>query len=203
VIEQCTCEWSIIRLGYLYGPRNRTMKTHIEPVMRDDIMMLVGDGQNEMAMVYVVDAARAIMLAGMVSGAESQILIAGPSERITQQQYFDALADGFGIPRISKKVPYAMAFFFGWMGEWMVRSGPRSSALRRSSIALTGLPQRLRCEKTQAILGWKPEMRFNDGIRKAFEWYHAEFGTAGTVEAASPGRSIGVPHSGQAADSSL
>jgi nucleoside-diphosphate-sugar epimerase len=203
VMEQCSCEWSIVRLGYLYGPRNRTMRTHIEPVMRDDIMMLVGDGQNEMAMVYVADAARAIMLAGLVPGACGQILIAGPSERITQQQYFDALADGFGIPRISKKVPYALAFFFGWMGEWMIRSGPRSSALRRSSIALTGLPQRLRCEKTQTILGWKPEMMFRDGIRKAFEWYHAEFGTAGTEEAASPGLSIGVPHSGQAADSSL
>lgn len=177
VMHGCKGEWTIVRLGYLYGPRNRTMHTYLAPTMSDDIMMILGNGQNEMALVYVVDAARAIMLAGLVPGAAGRLLIAGPNERVTQQQYFDALADGFGIPRVKKKVPYAIAFFFGWLGEFLIKSGPRSHVMRRSAIALTGLPQRLRCDETQRLLGWKPETRFADGMALAFEWYKKEYGT--------------------------
>jgi nucleoside-diphosphate-sugar epimerase len=178
VISSWPREWVIVRLGYLYGPRNRTMHTYLAPVMRDDIMMLIGDGENEMAMVYVEDAARAVMRAGLRDGVAGRILIAGPSERVTQRQYFDALAVGFGLPRIKKKVPYPVAFFFGWLGEKLVKSGPRSAVLRRSAIALTGLPQRINCDKTRRLLDWSPQVSFADGMKRAFEWYHAEYPAA-------------------------
>jgi nucleoside-diphosphate-sugar epimerase len=169
-------EWVIIRLGYLYGPRNRTMQTYLAPVMTDSIMMIIGDGENEMALVYVEDAVRAIVLAGRCPEAAGKTLIAGGNERVTQQQYFDTLADGFGVPRIRKHVPYKVAFFFGRLGEWLIRKGPRQAVMRRSAIALTGLPQRIRCDYTQQLLGWQPETKFADGMRKAFEWYHKEYG---------------------------
>lgn len=176
VMQEFRGEWVVVRLGYLYGPRNRTMHTYLEPVLRDDIMMLIGDGANEMAMVYVEDAARAILLSGRAQGADHRILIAGPTERVTQRQYFDALADGFGIPRITKTVPYTVAYFFGWLGEKIIKQGPRSSVLRRSAIVLTGLPQRINCDATRSTLGWQPRTSFGDGMRKAFEWYHAQYG---------------------------
>jgi len=176
VMERCRKEWIIVRLGYLYGPRNRTMHTYLEPVMRDDIMMLIGKGDNEMAMVYVEDAARAVLLAGRVPEANHRILIAGPEERVTQRDYFDALADGFGIPRITKTVPYSIAFLFGWLGEKLIKKGPRSAVLRRGAIALTGLPQRINCDATRMLLSWQPRTSFADGMRKAFQWYHQEYG---------------------------
>ncbi len=168
-------EWVIVRLGYVYGPRNRTMRSYLEPVMRDDIMMIIGDGSNEMALVFVEDAARAILLAGRCPGAAGKVLIAGGNETVTQKEYFDAMADGFGIPRVTKRVPYRVAYWFGWLGEWLVRKGPRAAVMRRSAIALTGLPQRLRCDTTQNLLGWKPQVPFTDGIRRAFDWYRAEY----------------------------
>jgi len=168
-------QWTIVRLGYLYGPRNRTMHTYLEPAMRDRTMRIIGDGQNEMAFVYVRDAARAVAAAGRRPQAVGQVLIAGGNEHVTQQQYFDTLADGFGIPRVTKRVPYWVAFFFGWLGEYLVRSGPRRAVLRRAAIALTGLPQHLRCDHTQKLLDWRPEVKFADGMKTAFQWYHAEY----------------------------
>lgn len=177
VREQCPADlaWVIVRLGYLYGPRNRTMHTYVKPAMLDRTMMILGDGRNEMALVYVTDAVRAVVRAGECPEAAGRTLIAGGNERVTQQQYFDALADGFGIPRITRHIPYRIAFLFGWLGEYLIRRGPRRAVLRRSAIALTGLPQRLRCDFTQQLLGWRPEIRFADGMRAAFEWYHSEY----------------------------
>lgn len=173
-------EWVIVRLGYLYGPRNRTMRTYLEPVLRDDIMMIIGDGTNEMALVYVEDAARAVVLAGRCPEAAGRMLIAGGDERITQRQYFDALADGFGLPRVKGTVPYRIAFWFAWLGEHFVRHGPRAAVMRRSAVALTGLPQRIRCDYTRRLLNWSPRVSFADGIRRAFQWYHAEYGGRAT-----------------------
>lgn len=177
VMAECRrpLEWVIVRLGYLYGPRNKTMHTHVMPVMRDDMMMLIGDASNEMAMVYVVDAARAIALAGSTPAAAGRILIAGPGDRVTQRDYFDALADGFGLPRVKKTTPYALAFMGAWACEYIYRSGPKSQFLRRSAVALTGLPQKIDCAETCRVLGWRPEVFFADGMRRTFEWYHREY----------------------------
>lgn len=167
-------EWTVIRLGYLYGPRNRTMHTYLAPVFREGIARIIGTGDNEMAMVYVCDAVKAIALAGTRPAAKNQILIAGGDEVVTQQIYFDALADGFGLPRV-KRVPYGLAFFAGWIGEY-VAIGTRRMVMRRAAVALTGLPQRINCKRTQEILNWKPTTRFADGLRRAFEWYDETYG---------------------------
>ena len=169
-------EWVVVRLGYLYGPRNRAMHTYVEPAMRDRSMMIVGDGHNPLAMIYVEDAVRAVVSAGNRPEAAGKILIAGGNEHVTQQQYFDALADGFGIPRIKKHIPYKLAFFFGWLGEYLIRSGPRRATLQRGAIALTGLPQNLRCDYTQELLQWRPRVAFADGMKAAFDWYCEEYG---------------------------
>ncbi|MFQ5423224.1 MAG: NAD-dependent epimerase/dehydratase family protein [Phycisphaerae bacterium] len=171
-------EWVIVRLGYLYGPRNRTMKTYLDVLFRNNIMMIIGDGCNEMALIDVGDAVRAIALAGRCPDAAGKVLIASGDERVTQRQYFDALADGFGVPRIKRSIPYRVAYLFGWLGEY-IAVGPRRSLVRRSAVVLTGLPQRLRCDNTRRLLGWKPQVRFADGIRRAFDWYRSEYNDAG------------------------
>ncbi len=172
-------EWVIIRLGYLYGPGNRAMHTHLAPALADTTMHILGDGENEIGLIYVEDAVRAVVLAGRSGAAAGRILIAGGTERITQKQYFDALTDGFGLPRVRRRMPYTIAYFFGWLGEHLIRSGPRRATLRRASVALTGLPQRISCEHTQRLLNWRPEVPFAEGIRAAFEWYEREYGSRG------------------------
>jgi nucleoside-diphosphate-sugar epimerase len=168
-------EWVIVRVGYLYGPRNRVMQTYLRPIMADSVMMIIGDGSNELALIYVEDAARAVLLAGRTPAAAGQVLIAGPNERVTQRQYFDAMADGFGLPRPTKHVPYGVAFFFARLGESLMKRGPKAAVMRRSAIALTGLPQRIDCRYTQTLLGWTPSTPFAEGVRRAFAWYREEY----------------------------
>src|SRR5262249_2749339 len=69
-------EWVIVRPGYLYGPRNRAMHRYLRPFITSGPLMLIGDGNNDMAMLYVSDAARAIAAAGKTANAAGQTLIA-------------------------------------------------------------------------------------------------------------------------------
>ncbi|MCZ6698434.1 MAG: NAD-dependent epimerase/dehydratase family protein [Planctomycetota bacterium] len=182
-------EWVIVRLGYLYGPRNQTMQRYLERLfLRMRFRAFIGDGSNEMAMLYVEDAARAITLAGSCPDAAGKILIAGGNERVTQKQYFDALADGFGVSRIKGTIPYWFAFLCGWLGEYAAY-GEARGLFCRSAVALTGLPQKLQCRFTQDLLGWRPKVCFDDGIRRAFDWYWAEYGEKQVENAGNPRQS--------------
>lgn len=167
-------EWVVLRLGYLYGPRNRAMKQYLYPLLASGKMSIIGRGDNEMAMVHVRDAVRAIVLAGRAPQAAGRVLIAAGNERVTQKDYFDALADGFGLPRLRRHVPYRLAYFTAYLAELM-RFDPLGGVLQRAGVALTGLPQRINCEMTQQLLGWKPQGRFAEGIREACDWYAREY----------------------------
>jgi nucleoside-diphosphate-sugar epimerase len=174
VQASCSIEWTIVRLGILYGPRNRMMKTYFEPALKDSMMRIIGDGKNELMLVYVEDAAHAIMLAGRCREAADKILLICPAEPCTQQEYFNALADGFGIPRPSKHFSYHVAFLCGWLGEYVVRRGPRRTWLCRATVPVVGLPQRMNCNYTRRLLGWEPKFSFPEGMKRTFDWYRAD-----------------------------
>ncbi len=180
-------EWVVVRLGYLYGPRNRAMHRYLRPFITGGQVMLIGDGSNEMAMLYVGDAARALAAAGRTPAAAGQTLIAAGNERVTQRDYLNALARGFGVPAPTRRVPYRLAFAAAWLAEYLLwfSRGDARVAINRSAIALTGLPQRIDGSHTQQLLGWKPQVRFADGIQRAFDWYDREYGNAELQAAAT------------------
>jgi nucleoside-diphosphate-sugar epimerase len=172
-------EWTIVRLGALYGPRNRAIRTYLEPALKDSMMRIVGDGRNNLLLVYVEDAARAVILAGRCKEAAGKTFLVGPIEPCTQQEYFNAMADGFGVPRPTKHINYHLAFFLAWLGEYFGRSGPRRAWSRRALIAIVGLPVRANCDYTRKVLGWEPKISFAEGMERTFEWYRAEYPKAG------------------------
>ncbi|MFO0971905.1 MAG: NAD-dependent epimerase/dehydratase family protein [Phycisphaerae bacterium] len=182
-------EWVIVRLTYIFGPRNRTMHRYLRPFMTSPMLRVVGAGDNEMAMLYVTDAARCVVAAGRSPRAAGQSLIAAGTERVTQRDYLNAMAEGFGAQRPTKSVPYGVAFFCGWLSEWLYRfsAGSAGVSLNRSAIALTGLPQRIDGSFTRELLGWKPQVKFADGVRSAFDWYYNEYPNAVLAPAAPQG----------------
>ncbi|MCK6483083.1 MAG: NAD-dependent epimerase/dehydratase family protein [Phycisphaerae bacterium] len=167
-------EWCVIRLGYLYGPRNRAMRRYLYPLLAGGKMKYVGRGDNEMAMIHVRDAVSAIVAAGRVPAAAGRTLIAVGDERVTQRDYFSGLAAGLGLPPIRRHLPYRLAYLMAWGAEWLPFK-LHGGAFQRAGIVLTGLPQRIDCRRTQAMLNWRPTHRFADGIREACEWYLREY----------------------------
>jgi nucleoside-diphosphate-sugar epimerase len=173
-------EWSVVRLGHIYGPRDRRTKVYLEAALNDRFFRIVGDGSNEMALVYVEDAVRAIVLVGYYREAGGKIFVVGPSEPCTQQAYINAMADGFGLPRPTRHLNLYIAFCLSWLGEYIVRSGPRRTWLCRPTIAILGLPAKISCDCTRKVLGWEPKVTLTEGMKRAFEWYSAEYGKTGT-----------------------
>ena len=169
-------QWTIVRLGHLYGPRDRRTMSYVVAALNDSRFRMAGDGSNELTLVYVEDAARALVLSARRAEAANTILVVVPNSPCTQRAYLDALADGLGLPRATRYLPFYLAFGLSWLGEYLVRGGPRRAWLRRSFVAILGLPAKITGAHTSDLLGWAPQTTLAEGMKRTFEWYRAEYG---------------------------
>lgn len=185
--ERAGLEWLILRLGYLYGPRNRAMDQWYRPSLAGRRWPIIGRGDNVMALLYVQDTVRAIVEAGQRAAPSRFYNVAG-NEGITQRQFIEALADGFGLPRPKRRVSVGTALAFAGLAEkvcgWLGKPAP----CNRAMVRLMSVEQRVDCGAIRSDLGWEPKVPFAEGIARTFAWYHEQHESG--VHQAGTGRSL-------------
>lgn len=164
-------QWTVARVGYLYGPRNRAMELYYRPVLSSGKVWLIGRGDNPIALCYVEDCAEAIAALAVAEHAGYCIFNIADDEGITQREFLWSLADGFRLSRPTRRIPYSIAMLAGWFSELLAHATGRPPELNRMMVALMGLPQRLDASALRAATGWQPKTPFATGIRQTFDWY--------------------------------
>jgi 2-alkyl-3-oxoalkanoate reductase len=168
--EKAGVPWSIVRLGFLYGPGNRALFKHFVPLLKKKSLYIVGDGQNRIATLYVDDAARATLLAGTHPAATGRIYDVASDERVTQQGYVEATADALGLPRPTRHIGKGLAFAGASVVEFFANLLGRESTYTRAMVKLMSVDQEVDTARIRNELGWKPEMAFKEGMRLTDEW---------------------------------
>ncbi|HSW46146.1 MAG TPA: NAD-dependent epimerase/dehydratase family protein [Phycisphaerae bacterium] len=169
--EQAGCSWSIVRLGFLYGPGNRLLFSHFTPMLRSGSLRLVGRGDNRIASLDVDDGARAVLLCGTHPAADGRIYDVASDEPVTQREFLNATADVLGLPRPGHRVPYGLAFLAAGLGEWLARLAGRRARITRAMVVLMAIDQIVDTGPIRDELGWKPETCFSDGMERTRQWY--------------------------------
>jgi UDP-glucose 4-epimerase len=141
-----------LRFANIYGPHqvleeplgdggvvpiflDRVLRTH-EP------LVIFGDGAQTRDFVYVVDAARAILLA-----LDSELVGSWNVGTGTEISVNDLCAQVLALAGSSEEVKHAPA---------------RPGEITRSA---------LECTQTKIDLGWTPQVSFADGLKATFDWY--------------------------------
>jgi nucleoside-diphosphate-sugar epimerase len=169
--EQAGCSWSIARLGFLYGPGNWFLFSHLAPILRSGLLRIVGPGDNRIATLDVDDAARAVLLCGTHPAADRRIYDVASDEHVTQREFLNATADVLGLPRPARRVPYRLAFLAAGMGEFLASLVGRCARVTRAMVALMAADQIVDAGPIRNELGWKPQTRFADGMARTRQWY--------------------------------
>ncbi len=162
--------WSIVRLGFLYGPGNRALFRHFVPLLKKNRLFIVGDGQNRIATLYVEDAARSVVLAGTHPAAVGKIYDVASDERVTQREYVDATADALDLPRPTRHVGQRLAFYGAGAVEFFSGLFGRDPKYTRAMVMLMSSDQEVDSGRIRNELGWRPEMTFKDGMQLTAEW---------------------------------
>lgn len=169
--ERAGCPWTIVRIGFLYGPGNRALLKHFVPILRRDRLFVIGDGLNRIAVLYVDDAARAVLLSCVHPIAAGRIYDVASDDHVTQRQFLDALADAVDLPRTRRKAHYKVAFAITSLADLAAKLPGCEPPFSRAMVALMSADQVLDSTRIRIELGWRPEVSFTEGMDRTREWY--------------------------------
>jgi nucleoside-diphosphate-sugar epimerase len=172
--DRAGVSWSILRLGFLYGPGNRAILRYFVPLARSGRIRIIGRGDNRIASLYVDDAAESLISAALHPAAHRRVYDVASDERVTQAEYLEGTADAVRVPRPSRHAPAGLALAVASLVEWGAKLLGRSAPFTRSMVMLMGADQQVDCSEIIRELAWQPRTRFADGMARAREWHDAQ-----------------------------
>jgi nucleoside-diphosphate-sugar epimerase len=172
VCESCAAwgmEFVVLRLGFLYGPGNDALHRTLARRLVRRKVRLIGGGENPLATLHIDDAVAAILAAATHPAAAGRTYDVASNERVTQRDLLCGLADALGAPLPWRAISLRHAMrVAGWLeriGGWL----GRCPAINRASVELFGSSQRMDCSAIRDELGWRPRVRFADGLARLRE----------------------------------
>lgn len=159
----------IVRPGDVYGPGSRPwVMLPIEMIKRRQFL-LPAHGAAYIRPVYIDDLARGIVLASRAEQASGQIFNLSSDGYVTSRDFFSyhhKWLNRAGPLCLPTGVAWALAeSTFRLMRLFGIRSeGSGASVLQLTSKAWFSI------KKAEALLGWRPEIGLDEGMRRSAEW---------------------------------
>lgn len=168
--------WTIVRPSWIYGPRDRISMPRIVPLFRSGKAPIIGSGNNLLNIIYVGDVAAGAILAANHPGAVGETYNLSSRGEVTQRKMADTLCDALGVPRVTKRVPFFLAWQMAFWGELFAKllGKKKPPRITRRAIYLIGRPPLFSIAKAKAHLGWEPRVPIEVGVQRTLEWLFAE-----------------------------
>ena len=182
---------TVIRPSWLFGERDRTTAPRLVREFRQGRMMVVGKGDNPLSAVYAGVVADAAILAARDPRSVGEAYNITSHGRVTQREFLNLFADALHVPRVSRQVPYALAFTGGFVLEMQDRLLQRSRPPRvtRYGAWLLGRYLEYSTDKARRMLGWQPSIGYEESIGRTVRWFH-EQEAKGSVASRRTGQAI-------------
>ena len=169
---------TVIRPAWIYGPRDRATIARLYRMVKEGRAKILGRGDNRLNLVYAGNVAEAAIKAAALPAAAGEVFNCSNDGDITQQQYFDMLADAIGAPRVKRKVPYRVAYTAGFVLEVLghLFGSKKPPFITRYAVWLMGRLSYFSAEKARRVLGWQPTVTYAEGIPATIRWYREQIG---------------------------
>jgi nucleoside-diphosphate-sugar epimerase len=178
----------VLRPGFIYGPRDRTVLPRLIDSLRNGEMRYIGGGKRALNTIYVGNLVDAIFLAVERAQAVGQVFNLTDGELVSKRQFIDAIADGMGLPRPTRSVPLFVARIAAGIMERRARrrGDPAPPRLTQARLKFLGLNLDYSIAKARRELGYQPRVPFAKAMEQTMAWYRQN--TAPTLVEPGPGR---------------
>ena len=169
ILEHPGCHSAVIlRPGFVYGPGDRLLLPAVIGNLQRSSVRLIDGGRHRMNLTYVGNLVDAIMLAFESEDAKAGIFNITDDEPVTKKEFFFTVADLLGIDRPTRTVSLAQARLACTVLEPLYRILRISSPpVSKAKLRFAGLSQFFDVTKARTILGYRPAVAFQEGIRVA------------------------------------
>jgi nucleoside-diphosphate-sugar epimerase len=163
----------VLRPGFVYGPRDRTVLPRIIENLRNHEVRYPGGGQTAMNTIFVRNFVQAVFLAIDNPRAVGQIYNLTDGEFVSKRQFIEAICDALGLDKPTGKPPLWLAKLVTWVSEKKARLRGAKTAPKFTFAKLKFMGYNLDfcIEKAKFELGYLPRISFKDGIYETMAYY--------------------------------
>ena len=171
---------TILRPGFVYGPRDRTVLPRLADRLKERSVIYIAQGRHALNTVYVGNVADAVLLA-IDAPAEvcvGEVFNITDGEFVSKRKFFETVADGLGLkrPRSFPPVPVWLArIMANWReGVFRRKNKPHPPRITQAQLKFAGLNLDFSIAKARTKLGYEPRVLFDEGMKRALEWYKSQ-----------------------------
>ncbi len=164
---------TILRPGFIYGPRDRTLMPRLIENLRLRQVRYIGSSRLAMNCVYVKNLVEAFFLAIDNPRADGQVYNLTDGEEVSKRRFIETVCAGLDLPRPkSLPVPFWLAKL---LARWMEsrarkRGATEAPRLTQARLKFMGLNLAFSIDKARRELGYRPSCTFDEGMRETIAW---------------------------------
>jgi nucleoside-diphosphate-sugar epimerase len=181
-MARCGLPAVIFRPGSMYGPGDRHFLPKLIERFKAGKMKIIGSGKAVLANLYFDNFVDAIFLALQRPQVVGETFNVRDERLVSRLEYFNTVADYLGVPR-ARHFPLGVAKAVVPLFEGIAKLRGRRTAplLTRGRIKFMSLNQDYSIDKAKRLLGYRPQVDFQDGIRAALDWAAGKTPVSATV----------------------
>jgi nucleoside-diphosphate-sugar epimerase len=164
----------VLRPGFVYGPRDRTVLPKLINRMTNGKVHYLGGDRRSLNTIYIGNLIDAVFLAIEKPGVVGQAYNLTDGEEVSKRRFFEAVADGMGLPHSKQILPRWLAAIAVRLLERQMRRAvarDRKPLLTPAQFKFLLLNLDFSIEKAKRELGYRPRFSFDEGMRETLAWY--------------------------------
>ena len=164
---------SVVRPVGIYGPGDTRFLKLFRPVANGYFIM-IGAGDSLYHMTYIDDLVNGFLLAATREEAIGEVFTIAGAEYTTLNELVDRIATAIGVKRRRIHIPLKPVLWASVVCDRVFRSLGMSPPLYPRRVEFFMLDRAFSIDKARKLLGYKPGVSLEDGLRRTAEWYRAE-----------------------------
>ncbi len=161
-----------LRPHLIFGPGDTQLIPKLLDRARAGRLRRVGNGMNKVSVSYVENVADAHIAAldrlGPGTPVAGQAYFINEPEPVNCWDFINRLVTGVGLPKISKSVPFRLAYAAGWLMEkvWKTLGRTDDPLMTRFLATQLATSHWFVVDKAKRDLGWEPKVSLDEGIAR-------------------------------------
>ncbi len=163
----------ILRPGFIYGPRDRTVLPRIVERLQDGRFAYIGEGDQRLNNTYVGNLVDAVSLSLERDGVEGQTFHITDGRLVTRLELIETIVRLGNLPKPKRQIPLGVANVLAPVMEWgwKLLGQEEAPLLSRARVKFLGLNLDFSIDKAREQLGYNPRIDFTDGMQATMDWF--------------------------------
>src|SRR4051794_40078252 len=166
---------SIVRPGFIYGPRDRTVLPKLLTALRSGRFAYFGSGDQALNCIYVKNLVHGIFLAAEVPAAIGQVFNLTDGSRVSKRQFIGRVAELAGLRPPRRKIPLWLAWTLAILLERRAKrlGSTEPPLVNKARYKFLGLNLDYSIAKARRVLGYQPPYTTEEGLVESLAELHA------------------------------